>query len=151
MVSSNTPEAPLSTLGEIEQIVLLAILRLDDKAYGVTIRKEIRTCTDRDPARRIEQIVLRNWDGVTRRCEECVPLSTVPPKDSNCILVLLNASIRRCRVGADGVRIGCEPVRTLGFSALSGRVGTGAFRQAESYRLRRYCETILPLRPASSW
>jgi len=37
-------------LGEFEQIVLLAILRLDDKAYGVTIRAEIKACTDREPA-----------------------------------------------------------------------------------------------------
>jgi PadR family transcriptional regulator, regulatory protein PadR len=29
-------------LGEFEQIVILAILRLDDRAYGVSIRKEIR-------------------------------------------------------------------------------------------------------------
>jgi len=40
--------APL--LGEFEQIVLLAILRLDDGAYGVTIRDEIAACTDRDPS-----------------------------------------------------------------------------------------------------
>ena len=40
--------APL--LGEFEQIVLLAILRLDDEAYGVTIRDEIAGCTDRDPS-----------------------------------------------------------------------------------------------------
>ena len=31
----------VQTLGEFEQIVLLAILRLGDKAYGVTIREEI--------------------------------------------------------------------------------------------------------------
>jgi DNA-binding PadR family transcriptional regulator len=37
-------------LGEFEQIVLLAILRLDDNAYGVTIRAEITACTDREPA-----------------------------------------------------------------------------------------------------
>ena len=37
-------------LGEFEQIVLLAILRLDDKAYGVTIRAEITECTGREPA-----------------------------------------------------------------------------------------------------
>jgi len=40
--------APL--LGEFEQIVLLAILRLDDDAYGVTIRDEIAARTDRDPS-----------------------------------------------------------------------------------------------------
>ncbi|WP_321474282.1 PadR family transcriptional regulator [uncultured Paludibaculum sp.] len=37
-------------LGEFEHIVLLAILRLDENAYGVTIRAEIAACTDRDPA-----------------------------------------------------------------------------------------------------
>ncbi len=37
-------------LGEFEQIVLLAILRLDENAYGVTIRAEIRECTGREVA-----------------------------------------------------------------------------------------------------
>jgi DNA-binding PadR family transcriptional regulator len=37
-------------LGEFEQIVLLAILRLGDGAYGVTIRREIAECTEREPA-----------------------------------------------------------------------------------------------------
>ena len=37
-------------LGEFEQVVLLAILRLGDDAYGVTIRHEIRECTEREPA-----------------------------------------------------------------------------------------------------
>jgi DNA-binding PadR family transcriptional regulator len=40
--------APL--LGEFEQIVLLAILRLDDDVYGVSIRDEIAGCTDREPS-----------------------------------------------------------------------------------------------------
>jgi PadR family transcriptional regulator, regulatory protein PadR len=34
-------------LGEFEQLVLLAILRLDDHAYGVTIRTEISQCAGR--------------------------------------------------------------------------------------------------------
>jgi DNA-binding PadR family transcriptional regulator len=37
-------------LGEFEQVVLLAILRLDDHAYGVTIAAEIAECTDREPS-----------------------------------------------------------------------------------------------------
>jgi DNA-binding PadR family transcriptional regulator len=37
-------------LGEFEQVVLLAILRLGPEAYGVTIRREIAACTERDPA-----------------------------------------------------------------------------------------------------
>lgn len=41
---------PLPSLGEFEQIVLLAIRRLGDDAYGVTIAAEIRSCTGREPA-----------------------------------------------------------------------------------------------------
>ncbi len=37
-----------ASLGEFEQIVLLAILRLAEDAYGVTIRAEIATCIGRD-------------------------------------------------------------------------------------------------------
>jgi DNA-binding PadR family transcriptional regulator len=37
-------------LGEFEQVVLLAILRLGDLAYGVTIRREIAARTDREPS-----------------------------------------------------------------------------------------------------
>jgi DNA-binding PadR family transcriptional regulator len=39
-----------ASLGDFEHIVLLAILRLGPKAYGVTVRAEIATCTDREPA-----------------------------------------------------------------------------------------------------
>jgi DNA-binding PadR family transcriptional regulator len=38
------------SLGEFEQVVLLAILRLRDNAYGVTIGAEITACTRREPA-----------------------------------------------------------------------------------------------------
>ncbi len=37
-------------LGEFEQIVLLAILRLGEEAYGVAIRSEIIERTDRTPS-----------------------------------------------------------------------------------------------------
>jgi len=39
-----------SSLGEFEQIVLLAILRLGENAYGVTILTEIAACTGRRPS-----------------------------------------------------------------------------------------------------
>ena len=39
-----------TSLGEFEQVVLLAILRLDDHAYGVSIREEITACTEREPS-----------------------------------------------------------------------------------------------------
>jgi PadR family transcriptional regulator, regulatory protein PadR len=41
---------PIHNLGEFEQVTLLAILRLGEEAYGVTIRREIAACTGRDPA-----------------------------------------------------------------------------------------------------
>ena len=37
-------------LGEFEQLMLLAIMRLDDNAYGVTIRREIETGSQREVA-----------------------------------------------------------------------------------------------------
>jgi PadR family transcriptional regulator PadR len=37
-------------LGEFEQVVLLAIMRLGDSAFGLTIREEIAACTEREPA-----------------------------------------------------------------------------------------------------
>ena len=37
-------------LGEFEQVVLMAILRLPDQAYAVSIRHEISTCTGREPS-----------------------------------------------------------------------------------------------------
>ena len=61
-----------ATLGEFEQVVLLAILRLDDNAYGVSIRSEIASCTGREPApgalyttldRMQEKGIVRSWLG----------------------------------------------------------------------------------------
>lgn len=37
-----------SHLGEFEQLVLFALLRLEDDAYGVTVRREIERRTGRD-------------------------------------------------------------------------------------------------------
>lgn len=36
------------SLGEFEQLTLLAVLRLDDEAYGVTVRQAIEEVTGRD-------------------------------------------------------------------------------------------------------
>ncbi len=40
----------MSSLGEFEHMVLLAIMRLDQHAYGVSIRSEISSCTGRQIA-----------------------------------------------------------------------------------------------------
>ncbi len=37
-------------LGEFEALVLAALLRLGDEAYGVSIRGEIECCTGREPS-----------------------------------------------------------------------------------------------------
>ena len=36
------------TLGSLEHIVLLAVMRLGDDAYGITVRREIENTTGRD-------------------------------------------------------------------------------------------------------
>ena len=41
----------VSAIGEFEQVVLLAILRLGDQAYAVSIGDEILRCTGRDVSR----------------------------------------------------------------------------------------------------
>ena len=38
---------PPPVLGEFEQLVLMAIVRLDEEAYGATIRRDIETRTER--------------------------------------------------------------------------------------------------------
>ena len=43
--------AEISALGEFEQVVLLAILRLGDEAYAVPVQNEIVRCTGRDVSR----------------------------------------------------------------------------------------------------
>ena len=61
-----------TSLGEFEQVVLLAILRCGKQAYGVTIRAEIAVCTGRDPApgalyttldRLEDKGIVRSWLG----------------------------------------------------------------------------------------
>lgn len=47
------------TLGEVEQLVLLSILRLGDDAYGVPIAEEILERTGRDVSRAAVYIALR--------------------------------------------------------------------------------------------
>ena len=39
---------PQSPIGEFEQMVLLALMRLGPEAYGATIRREIETRTGRE-------------------------------------------------------------------------------------------------------
>ena len=45
------PMTDVSALGEFEQVVLLAVLRLDNEAYAVSIGDEILRCTGRAASR----------------------------------------------------------------------------------------------------
>jgi hypothetical protein len=56
-------------LGEFEQIVLLAILRLGEEAYGVPIREEIERRTGRSQTvgRYIERWIDSNTNAMSRR------------------------------------------------------------------------------------
>ena len=41
----------MTNLGEFEQVVLLAVLRVGEDAYAIPVREEIRRCARRDVAR----------------------------------------------------------------------------------------------------
>jgi len=66
----------LYSLGEFEQIVLLAILRLEDGAYGVTIQAEIQSCGGRKTARGALYTTLDRLERkglLSSRCGESTP------------------------------------------------------------------------------
>jgi hypothetical protein len=73
-------EAVEFTLGEFEQLVLIAIVRLDDNPYGATIRRDIEERTERrlsisavyttarpSGAERLRAVMDRRADPATRR------------------------------------------------------------------------------------
>ena len=41
---------PRERLGELEEMVLLAVLRLAGEAYGGALRRELRSCAGRSPS-----------------------------------------------------------------------------------------------------
>jgi DNA-binding PadR family transcriptional regulator len=52
--------------GAFEEVVLLAVARLDDEGYGVTILREIEACTSQRPAlgaiyATLERLETRKW------------------------------------------------------------------------------------------
>lgn len=54
--------ATQQSLGSLEQLVLLAVLRLGDGAYAVTVRDEIATRTGSDPSRGAVSVTLDRLD-----------------------------------------------------------------------------------------
>jgi PadR family transcriptional regulator PadR len=53
---------PRESIGEFEQLILLAILRLGDKAYGIPILDEIRVRTGRTVLRPAVYVALRRLE-----------------------------------------------------------------------------------------
>ena len=52
----------MSTLGEFEQMVLLAIVRLEGEVYGVPIVEEIERCTGREVSPAAVYVTLRRLE-----------------------------------------------------------------------------------------
>jgi len=58
------------TLGEFEHLVLLAIIRLGNDAYGMQVRRELSACTGRDVSigavyATLERLTAKAWIGST--------------------------------------------------------------------------------------
>lgn len=99
------------SLGEFEQIVLLAALRLGDDAYGVTILSEIAARTDRNPSpgalyttlHRMEDkglVTFRDGSPTPERGGRAKRFVTVTPKGRNA-LATAQAAYRRLMEGLD--------------------------------------------------
>lgn len=53
---------PKDTLGELEELVLLAVLRLGDEAYGLSIVEELDRTADRSVGRASVYVLLRRLE-----------------------------------------------------------------------------------------
>ena len=103
-------------LGELEQVVLLATLRLNDEGYGVTIQDAIRRATGRDLTLGTVHKTLVRLEAkglVASRLGESAPHRGGRRKRHYAVtpdgLKLLRASIRALRRMAAGLAVGLEP------------------------------------------
>jgi PadR family transcriptional regulator, regulatory protein PadR len=99
------------TLGELEQTILLAVLRLGDQAYGVSIRREIALCTRREIAPgalyttldRLERkaiLVARDGDPTPERGGRAKRFYKVT-REGRALLVAAQRSFRNLMAGLD--------------------------------------------------
>jgi len=99
------------SLGEFEQIVLLAIMRLGDSAYGVSIRTEIESCARRKTSpgalyttlERLEQkklLVARSGEPTPERGGRAKRFYKLT-KDGRERIVEAQSTFRRLMVGLD--------------------------------------------------
>ena len=103
-------------LGELEQIVLLATLRLNGEGYGVTIQDAVRKATGRDlTIGTIHKTLMRLEEKghVTSRMGEASPRRGGRAKRHYEVtpagLKVLRASLRALRRMAAGLAVGLDP------------------------------------------
>lgn len=103
-------------LGELEQVVLLATLRLGDDGYGVSIRDAIHSATGRDlTLGTVHKTLTRLEDKgfVESRLGEASPVRGGRAKRHFAVTPLglktLRASVRALRKLALGLAVGLEP------------------------------------------
>ena len=103
-------------LGELEQIVMLATLRLDAEAYGVAIQQAIRKATGRDLTFGTIHKTLVRLEAkgmVTSRMGEAAPVRGGRAKRFYMVspagLKAVRASISAVRRMATGLAVGLEP------------------------------------------
>src|SRR5436190_4466110 len=113
MKSDNTA---VSALGELEQVVLLATLRLDGEGYGVTVQETVTRATGRDLTMGTIHKTLVRLEAkgmVASRMGESSPVRGGRAKRFYQItpsgLKALRASISALRRLATGLAVGLEP------------------------------------------
>jgi PadR family transcriptional regulator PadR len=109
-------DGPAQSLGELEQVVLLAALRLDGDGYGLTIQQTIHRATGRDlTIGTIHKTLVRlEAKGlVASRMGAAEPVRGGRAKRHYRVTAVgvkaLRASMRAIRRLADGLAVGLEP------------------------------------------
>src|SRR3954469_24806371 len=76
MVATTSATMARADLGDVEHLVLLALLRLGREAYGIPILDEVSTCCGRDVSRATVYVALKRLEQkglVTSRLGESTP------------------------------------------------------------------------------
>src|SRR5437762_3280105 len=107
-----------TALGEFEQVVLLAILRLGDEAYAVAVQNEIERCTGRDLSRGSIYITLDRLETKGYLRSRATSPRTMRPVPGT------TAALARSR------RCGSRPCASRGASGGSDRCTAGRCRRS---------------------
>lgn len=100
-------------LGEFEQMVLMAVLRLGDEAYAVTIREEIEQRTGRDVSRGAVYITLDRLEKkgyLDSRLADATPERGGRAKRYHRVSASGAAALKRSRGALEKMWHGLEPV-----------------------------------------